>query len=188
MPAQPPTNAVYLRAAILGAAAGLRSQLPLALLSASAGRGDFAGDAAGPLALLRTRAARFALGTAAAGEFIADKTPYVPNRIEPGPFAGRLLLGGLAGAIFARGNRASTPLGFALGVASSGLGTIAGYRFRTTLPRETGLPDLVGALTEDVLAFTLAALALRPPRPNPATLATQRLSATGYRLPAKGTT
>jgi uncharacterized membrane protein len=173
MPVQSPTTAVCLRTAVLGFATGLRSQLPLALLSVAAGRGDFASNATGPLALLRTRAACIGFGTAAVGELIADKTPFVPNRIDPGPFAGRLVFGGLTGAVFARGEGASPPLGFALGTAAAGLGAVAGYRFRTTLDRETGLPDPIWAVAEDLIAFTVASVAIRPQRhsaplpPNP---------------------
>jgi uncharacterized membrane protein len=131
----------------------------------AAGRGDFAADATGPLALLRTRAARLACAAAAIGELIADKTPFVPDRIDPGPFAGRLIFGGLTGAVFARGNSASAPLGLALGATAAGLGAIAGYRSRMSLDRATGLPDVVWAVTEDLIALTLASIAIRPPRP-----------------------
>src|SRR5262245_66300024 len=109
---QSPSDALFLRTVALGAAAGLRSQLPLALLSLAAGRGDFAKTATGALGLFRTRAARVGLGAAAIAELIVDKTPYVPARIEPAPFTGRLFFGGLAGAVFARGNGSSTPRGF----------------------------------------------------------------------------
>ena len=153
-------NAVYLRTAILGFAAGLRSQLPLALIAAAAGRGEFAKDATGRIALIRTRAARLGFGATAIGEFVLDKTPLVPSRINPGPFAGRVVFGGLTGAVFARGNGRSTPLGFALGAAGSGLGTIAGYRFRVTLDDKTGLPESVWAVTEDLVAFAVAHRAL----------------------------
>jgi uncharacterized membrane protein len=161
MPAQSPPNTVYLRTAVVGFATGLRSQLPLALLSAAAGRGDFATDATGPLTLLCTRAARIGFATAAVGELILDKTPFVPSRIDPAPFAGRLFFGGLTGAVFARGNGASAPLGFVLGAATAGLGTVAGYGFRSRLDRETGLPDPIWAVTEDLVALTVATLAIR---------------------------
>ncbi|MEA2515893.1 MAG: hypothetical protein QOJ59_5382, partial [Thermomicrobiales bacterium] len=58
-PSPIPADAVLVRTAVLGFAAGLRSQLPLALIAAAAGRGDFAKDATGALARLRTRSARF---------------------------------------------------------------------------------------------------------------------------------
>ncbi|MEA2525842.1 MAG: hypothetical protein QOG89_3808 [Thermomicrobiales bacterium] len=160
-PSPIPADAVLVRTAVLGFAAGLRSQLPLALIAAAAGRGDFAKDATGALARLRTRSARFGFGAAAIGEFIADKTPFVPSRLNPGPFAGRLVFGGLTGAVYARGNGRSAPLGFTLGAAAAGLGAYAGYHFRTTLDDKTGLPDPIWAVSEDLIAFTLAQLALR---------------------------
>jgi uncharacterized membrane protein len=151
------TSSPVPRAAVLGFAAGLRSQLPSALVIAAANRGDLGKDPG----LLGHRLVRLGSAAAALGELIADKTPYVPARTEPGPFAGRLFFGGLTGALYARTQGTSAPTAFAVAAIAAGLGTLAGYRFRSTLTRATGLPDLPIALTEDLLAFTLAALALR---------------------------
>jgi uncharacterized membrane protein len=161
MPDSSRTTAVYPRAALLGAVGGLRSELPLALLTRAAGRGELPGLVRGPLGLLRTRAARLGFGAAAIGEVIADKTPYVPNRIDPGPLAGRLVFGGLAGAALARGRGRSASLGFVLGAAGAGGGSFAGYYARVTLDRATGLPDAVWAVAEDLTALALARFALR---------------------------
>jgi uncharacterized membrane protein len=153
-------DAVYIRSAILGFATGLRSQMPLALIVAAIGRDEFPAEAIGPLSFLRTRVARLGFGAAAIVEVIADKTPFVPDRTNPGPFAGRLFLGGLTGAVFARAKGANVPAGFALGATAAGLGTLAGHQYRISFPRETGLPDPIFAVAEDLLAFTLAYLAL----------------------------
>jgi uncharacterized membrane protein len=154
----PTTSNTLLRTSILGFATGLRSQLPLALMVASANRGNPTKNTPG---LLHTRTARLGTATAALGEFVADKTPFVPARTNPGPFAGRLVFGALTGAIYARTKGASIPTSLTLAAAAAALGTLAGYQFRTTLTRETGLPDLPFALAEDLLAFTLSYLALR---------------------------
>ncbi|MBA2598140.1 MAG: DUF4126 family protein, partial [Chloroflexia bacterium] len=95
------SNAVSIRAAGLGVVAGLRSQLPLALLALAAGRGYFNVGAHAPLRLLGEPVARRVLGLAAIGEFVGDKLPMTPSRLSPGSFAGRLLFGGLAGAAVA---------------------------------------------------------------------------------------
>jgi uncharacterized membrane protein len=166
MPTLPSTTTILIRTAALGAATGLRSQLPLALLAVAAGRGAFAPNATGALGLLRTRLVRIGLCAAAFGELIADKTPYVPNRVEPGPFAGRLFFGGLTGAIFARGKAVPAPLGFAIGTAAAGLGAVAGYRYRTALGRKTGLPDPIWAIAEDLLSLGFVSLALSAPFQN----------------------
>jgi uncharacterized membrane protein len=161
MPDSSPTTAAYPRAALLGAVAGLRTQLPFALLARAAGRGELPGLVRGPFGFLRTRAARLGFGAAAIGEVIADKTPYVPNRIAPGPLAGRLVCGGLAGAVLARGRDRPISLGFALGAAGAVGGSFAGFYARRTLDRATGLPDAVWAVAEDLTALALARFALR---------------------------
>jgi uncharacterized membrane protein len=152
------TKTPFCRTAALGFAAGLRSQLPIALIVAAANRGDRGKDDNG---LLHTRIVQLGTTAAAFGEFIADKTPFVPARTQPAPFVGRLFFGGLSGALYARTHGTSIPTAVALAASAAALGTLAGYQFRTTLTRETGVPDFPFALTEDLLALTIATLALR---------------------------
>jgi uncharacterized membrane protein len=135
--------------------------MPFAVLSAAASRGDFAKDATGVLGLLRGRAARIGTGLAAVGEVIADKTPYVPSRIEPAPLAGRIAAGGVAGALFAKGNGKSLVPGAILGALASAGGSFAGYAYRTKIGPKTGLPDPLVAIVEDGAALLIATTAVR---------------------------
>jgi uncharacterized membrane protein len=152
---------IFLRTAALGFAGGLRSQMPLLALSGAARRNEFAPDATGWLRHLRNRNVRLGAVAAAIGEAIADKTPYVPSRIEPGPLAGRIAVGAVSGAVFARGNAAPVPAGLALGGLAAALGSFAGFALRTKAGPGLGLPDLPVALAEDAAALLIATTAAK---------------------------
>ena len=149
-----------LRAAQLGAVAGLRSQLPLALLAAI-GPDDPEADRPRPLRLLRSRPVAAVLGLSALGEILIDKLPVVPSQLAPGPLAGRLGFGGVAGAVVARDTGRSPVLGAAIGAAGAGVGAVVGAKVRAALGRATGLADRVWASAEDAVALGLGILAVR---------------------------
>lgn len=159
---RPSTRAAAGAATVLGVVGGLRSQAPLAILAAATTHGRFARG--GVLALRPLRSKRVAAGLtlAAAGELVGDKLPSTPSRLGPGPFATRMLLGGLAGAaVFADGGRA--PLsGAALGAAGAAAGATGGYVARNTLTRATPLPGPVWGVLEDALAIALGLTAVSP--------------------------
>ena len=127
-------------AALLGAAAGMRTFTPPAAL-ALRGR------------LLPRSPGRFALLAAAGGEFIGDKAPGVPSRTSPPAFAGRVLSGVVAGRTV--GGAAGAVAGGAVAAGS----TLATYRVRAALGELTGLPDPVIGVVEDGVAIATAALA-----------------------------
>lgn len=155
-----PSFNLLTRCAGLGVAAGMRSQMPFALLAVAANRGDFAVGAGRPLSLLRSRRALVGLGLAAGGELIGDKLPKTPSRLEPVPLAGRLAIGGAAGAALARQGSGSLGLGAGMGSAGAAIGAYAGYHLRALAGEKTGLPDLVWAVVEDVLAIVVGASAV----------------------------
>jgi uncharacterized membrane protein len=145
---------------LLGFVAGLRSQLPNAVLAA---RG--LEPTSGPLALLGSPAGRRAAYLAAVGEIVADKLPATPSRVSPGPLIGRLVSGALAGATLAsaRGARGrALVLPTLVGGAGAYAGSWAGYAARRQAVRDGGLPDIVVAVVEDAAAVGLAAVALPP--------------------------
>lgn len=147
-------------AAGLGFVAGLRSQLPFALLAAAANQGRFAAGAAGPLALLRSRNTVIGLGLSAAGEMVGDKLPMTPSRLDPLPLAGRIGIGGAAGAAVAREAGRAVGLGAGLGAAAAALGAFGGYRLRAAAAEATGLPDPLVAVVEDALAIGIGLASL----------------------------
>ena len=160
-------SSVFIDSVAAGFVTGLRSQLIFAVMARSARRGEFGATCGPPIAWLRISAVEKVITISAANELVVDKLPMTPNRIDPAPLAGRLILGTLAGSALAvaTGNRAA---GGALGgMMGAVAGSFAGYWARTRSVRATGLPDMVVALTEDAIAIGLArAIVQRASRPD----------------------
>lgn len=151
------------RAALLGAATGIRSQLPLALLAQAAARGDVGEDESSPAWLRNPRTARL-LVLSAVGESIGDKLPFVPARSAPGPLLGRVAFGGLVGwiAMRAEGEDAlpGAAVGAAVGAAAGGLLAVAATKVRASIVERTGLPDIVWGAAEDVVTLAVGLTAI----------------------------
>jgi len=98
---------------------------------------------------------RYAVLLAATGELIADKAPFTGSRTAPPALAGRVAAGGLVGREIAG------PAGLAAGALTAAAGTYLTFHARRLVVRRTGLPDPVVAVGEDILAYTVSALALR---------------------------
>ena len=97
----------------------------------------------------------------ALSELIADKLPFTPSRLKPGPFAARIVSGAVCGATIYGVVEQPLKEGAVLGGLGAIAGALAGYHMRKRLSRN--LPDLGVAVLEDVLAIgggiLLAALA-----------------------------
>jgi uncharacterized membrane protein len=113
-----------------------------------------------PLAFLDSPTARYLLLAAMLAELVADKLPFTPDRIRVGPFAGRIVTGGLAGSALAVGLGGALPLGAVAGGLGAVAGTLAGYRARTGLVRALAVPDYAVAVAEDVVAVGGALLVI----------------------------
>jgi uncharacterized membrane protein len=135
----------------LGIIAGLRSMTAPAAIAWAAHFGWLHLDAT-PLAFLGSAAARYLLLALMLAELAVDKLPFTPSRTRPGPFIGRILTGGLAGAALTSGLGQSLAAGAVAGGLGAVAGTLGGYRARTGLVRALAVPDYVVALTEDVVA------------------------------------
>lgn len=151
------TRSNLFRALALGVVAGMRSQMPGAML---AFRQPDAPRRAGwrSWPILRITWGRRALMLAGAGEVVGDKLPSTPNRTDPNALAGRLLFGAMAGLAIGsegRGNRARVT-GAIAGMTGAAIGTFGGYRARKAVVNMTGLPDPAVAVVEDLAAVTLA--------------------------------
>lgn len=150
-----PADITYTRALTFGAVTGLRSMTAiaaLALASQSERPRPFLGDAGAPWTLLASRGAAAAFGLGAVGEWVGDKLPLTPGRLEPLPLGGRVVFGALAGAASCRAAGASPAVGGALGALGALGGAAAGFALRTILAPRLGLPDFPVALLEDGLA------------------------------------
>ena len=131
-----------------------------AIVSASARSGEI-DLTKSRLRFLGSTAARNSFAALAAGELIADKLPFIPNRTDPAPLVGRLAAGGLCGAAMAVAERRPLGLGLALGSLGAAVGAFAGYHLRRWATRQGHVPDLEAALIEDTLAVLAGAAAVK---------------------------
>lgn len=147
-----------LRAAALGVVAGMRSQLPLALLSLAAHQHDRDQQNL-PEALTSPKVTALLLANAA-GEIVVDKLPFTPSRLIPGSLVVRAGLGALAGALLSRSAGQEPVKGAAVGAAGALAGSYAGYTMRAGLVETTGWPDPLFAVLEDVAALAIGSYAV----------------------------
>jgi uncharacterized membrane protein len=130
-------------ATLLGIATGLRSLLPLAVLSATRSR---------------RRGLQALLLPLAGSELVADKLPRMGSRLAPGPLTARVVAAGIGASWLVR-SRSHAPFALA-GAAGALVGALLGHRARTRLPAATGTPDLPWAALEDATAAGLIGTAL----------------------------
>lgn len=128
----------YAQALALGFVSGLRTMLGPALVA----------EIAPPKVKLAFR-------LLSAGEFIADKLPKTPSRIDPGPLMGRAVAGAAVGYVVCKEAHQSVWFGALLGGAAALAGAFSGYYGRKALGERLHLPDPVVAVVEDALAVGL---------------------------------
>jgi uncharacterized membrane protein len=150
------------RALLLGAVAGMRSQLPIALLGLESARGRFDPGSSWPARRLARPGGVAAAVLASVGELVADKLPATPDRTRPGPFTGRVASGALAGAAVYQDADRPVASGAVVGAVAAAASTLALARARAALGRRTRLPDPAWGVVEDALALTLGLLAVHP--------------------------
>lgn len=137
----------------------MRSLTRVIAAGAVTGMRSMAGAAA--LALDRGGAAARILPALAAAEMVADKMPFVPDRIAPLPLTGRAVLGAVVGGLIAAEAPDGRPwAGACLGAAAAVASAHLAYHARRRVP----LPGAVAGLLEDALVVALAQGVGRPGR------------------------
>lgn len=96
-------------------------------------------------------------GLLAAGEMIVDKMPFVGDRIDAAPLAGRALMGAAVGAAVAYEERDNLLVGGLIGAAAAIVAAHLAFHARKRLP----VSSQVGGAIEDALVMGLAAGAAR---------------------------
>lgn len=159
---QPSTRSILIRALVLGASAGLRSATPIGILARNQPNARQSAEWT-RWPLFRSDAGRKFIQLAWIGELFADKSPVIPPRINPGPIAGRIAFGAIAGLAVGTERHGVGPKigGMVAGALGAVVGAYAGYHARTSIVESTGLPDTAVALVEDVKAAAIAQVAIQ---------------------------
>ena len=150
-----------LRAAGLGAIAGLRSMAAPAALSRAAAAGRVGGLRDTPFAVLCSSKVSALLTVFEVGELVGDKLPVTPSRTSLPPLLGRAASGAVVGGALFTSERHRTVPGAAFGAAAAVAAAYAGERLRALASEKTGLPDPVVALAEDTVVLVGAWRLLR---------------------------
>jgi len=143
---------ILMLAFLIGGVCGLRSMTGPAVVCWGAHLGWLQLDGS-KLGFLHTPISLAIFSLAAVGEIVADKLPKTPNRITPGPLVVRFLMGALCGAALCTAGEVAPLPGVLVGGIGAVAGSYAGYHLRRWLTVGQGLPDIVIALLEDVVAI-----------------------------------
>ena len=144
---------------LLGIVTGMRSMTGLAVLCWFAYRGDLPVDGTWA-AWTGHIVAALIFSVLAVGELIGDKLPKAPNRTNLLGMTGRIVFGGLVGAIVATALDGSVFEGILLSVSGAYVGAHAGYLVRRELVILLRWQDWHVAVFEDVVAVVWAVLAM----------------------------
>jgi len=141
---------VYAGVALMGTLAGMRSMAAPAVIGQLSRNGAL-DDVTGALTVMKGSGFATVSSIFAAGEFIADKLPMIPNRTDAGPLLGRALAGGLSGAVVCSAKRRSVLAGALLGAAAAVGAAYGAYYLRKRMGEKFHLPDMAVAVTEDAI-------------------------------------
>ena len=125
------------------------------ILGALSGMRSMSGAAA--LGLRRGGTVQGATTIMAVAEMVADKTPFVGDRIDPLPLAGRAMMGAIVGGVIARDHHTSLAAGSVIGAAAAVIAAHAAYRLRSRLP----MSNVSGGLLEDAIILGVTAMFAR---------------------------
>ena len=145
---------LYVLCVIIGGVSGLRSLTGIAIISIVAQRGWLHLSGTG-LAFLGRPVWMCVFVVAALCELIADKLPFVPSRIQPGPLVWRFLAGGFCGSALALAAGFAWIFAAAIGGIAAIVGSYMGYWLRRSITSQS-VKDLPIALLEDATAILLA--------------------------------
>jgi uncharacterized membrane protein len=140
---------VLLLAFFVGALTGLRSFTPAAVTAWAAHLGWL--TLHGTLALIAAVPSVATLTLLAAGELVADKMSWIPNRTSIPGLVARIIMGKLTGACVAAAGGQSIWVGGVCGAVGGIVGAFGGYYARTRSVTALGKPDFHIALIEDFI-------------------------------------
>jgi uncharacterized membrane protein len=139
----------------IGVVTGLRSLLGPAAV-AWAVRLGWLNLHGSPFAFMESTVVLATLSLFALGELVADLFLTIPKRTAPAPLFVRMISGGFCGACLCAAANRSLLIGAALGAVGGIIGAFAGYEIRRRLVSKLEIRDRFVALTEDLIALSLA--------------------------------
>ena len=149
-----------LKPIILGILAGMRSMSALTFTSLYLERKVYLKPADKLTEILASSEANLVIPALAVGELVADKLPFIPDRIQPPALFARMASGAISGqAVEAAEDRDRVFGALTGGLAAAG-STFFFFYLRKELGRRTRIPDPVLGLLEDSLVIGLGATLL----------------------------
>lgn len=134
----------------MGAIAGMRPMMTLAILAFSIRRG-WIRPGHSPYANILSASGAKRIVEFAISELVADKLPFTRSRLDALPLVWRTAAGAICGATIQGTVKKSVIEGAVLGALGALAGAVTGYYFRKRLDRD--MPDVAVALLEDALAL-----------------------------------
>ncbi len=97
----------------------------------------------------------------AAGELAADKSSFIPNRIDPGPLTFRAVSGAVCGATICIAERRPPVVGVIAGGVAAVASAFACYYLRRKICAVTNLPDVLVGVAEDAFVIGVGSRLLK---------------------------
>lgn len=144
----------------LGVVSGMRSFLAIGATALTLWRRPEVVPPMSPASWLAHAPVAIVLGACALGELVADKLPWVGDRIAPGPLGARIVTGALSGAAAAQVGHVDGWKGGVVGAVGAVIGAFGFYHLRGWVDRVTGIRDPFVGAVEDVIALAIAGTAL----------------------------
>jgi len=152
--------AVLAVAFALGVVSGMRSFLAIAATAVTLWRRPEVVPAMAPASWLAHSLVAVILAFCALGELVADKMPWVGDRIAFGPLVARIVTGAVSGAAAAQVAHVDGWKGGLMGAIGAVVGAFGFYHLRQRVDRVTGIRDPYVGAAEDVVALAIVATAL----------------------------
>ena len=151
---------VYAGSAVLGAVSGMRSMAAPAIVSRLASSGILPIEES-QIGFLKNPTTAKTTAILAAGEALADKLPFIPNRTKAVPLITRAISGAMSGAAFSTGKKRSALFGALCGMAAAIGATYGAFKLRQLANKRLQVPDTILAVAEDALVATTGYLLLK---------------------------
>ncbi len=141
----------FWQALSIGALAGMRAVVAPAIAAHILSKHPSAELADSPLNFMQSEKVADALKLLSITEFVGDKLPGTPNRIEPMGISMRAITGAVSGASFYKAGGGKPAVGALLGGSAAIASTLASYFIRKSVVKHSTIIDPIAGSLEDAL-------------------------------------